>query len=398
MDSLFDALEDCLMRLEQGEALDQVLATYPELASELRPMLQAASQITHLPIPMASPAQINAMHGQILARVKPLPAPWQPLPFVAAAAVVVLVMIGIIWSIQREEPIATEVLDQPTATATLTITPSVTATASPTVTATSTATSTATATPSETPIPTETPPEPTITPIPPSATPTDAAEFPLTITVTGTLVQAEDGSLTVDGVPINTLPAGSVVELGETIIIEGTITDTGVIVPETAVSSDAPAPITECPVDRCHPVLLIYAQSFGVPYADLATLHDLGYGIGEIGRIYLLAETSGATPAQILVEREQGGGWGAILENHPEISPSDLAPGQVINNQPPDNSNANPGNSSGNSDNSGSGNGQGNASGNSDGNSNGNANGNSNGNPGGGQGNGNGNGNGGGKN
>ena len=39
---LLDALESCLQQIEQGEPLDTVLARYPELAAQLRPLLEAA--------------------------------------------------------------------------------------------------------------------------------------------------------------------------------------------------------------------------------------------------------------------------------------------------------------------------------------------------------------------
>jgi hypothetical protein len=39
---LVDALETCLQRMEQGEALDSVLAGYPQLAAQLRPLLVTA--------------------------------------------------------------------------------------------------------------------------------------------------------------------------------------------------------------------------------------------------------------------------------------------------------------------------------------------------------------------
>ena len=42
MNKLYDALENCLQNLEQGQDLDTVLARYPKLANELRPMLEAS--------------------------------------------------------------------------------------------------------------------------------------------------------------------------------------------------------------------------------------------------------------------------------------------------------------------------------------------------------------------
>jgi hypothetical protein len=42
--SLFDALETCLQAMEKGETLDAVLSRYPDLAGELRPLLELAQR------------------------------------------------------------------------------------------------------------------------------------------------------------------------------------------------------------------------------------------------------------------------------------------------------------------------------------------------------------------
>jgi hypothetical protein len=39
---LIDALDACLQRMEHGEALDSVLAGYPQMAAQLRPLLITA--------------------------------------------------------------------------------------------------------------------------------------------------------------------------------------------------------------------------------------------------------------------------------------------------------------------------------------------------------------------
>jgi uncharacterized membrane protein YgcG len=43
-DRLYDALEICLQKLEQGQAIDSALKLYPDLESELRPILEASLQ------------------------------------------------------------------------------------------------------------------------------------------------------------------------------------------------------------------------------------------------------------------------------------------------------------------------------------------------------------------
>jgi hypothetical protein len=45
---LYEAFDDCLMRLLAGEALDDCLELYPELADELRPMLEVAQRVQQL--------------------------------------------------------------------------------------------------------------------------------------------------------------------------------------------------------------------------------------------------------------------------------------------------------------------------------------------------------------
>ena len=39
---LYDTLEICLQALENGDSLDSILTRYPDLESELRPILEAA--------------------------------------------------------------------------------------------------------------------------------------------------------------------------------------------------------------------------------------------------------------------------------------------------------------------------------------------------------------------
>src|SRR5512137_1781483 len=41
---LTDALENCLQRMDRGELLDSVLALYPDLSAQLRPLLETAAR------------------------------------------------------------------------------------------------------------------------------------------------------------------------------------------------------------------------------------------------------------------------------------------------------------------------------------------------------------------
>ena len=43
-DPLFDALEDCLQSLERGQSLDSAIKLYPDLESDLRPILEVSLQ------------------------------------------------------------------------------------------------------------------------------------------------------------------------------------------------------------------------------------------------------------------------------------------------------------------------------------------------------------------
>lgn len=51
---LYEALESCLQALENGDSLDAALARHPGLESELRPILEAASQARGMSAPMPS--------------------------------------------------------------------------------------------------------------------------------------------------------------------------------------------------------------------------------------------------------------------------------------------------------------------------------------------------------
>lgn len=163
---------------------------------------------------------------------------------------------------------------------------------------------------------------------------------------------------------------------------------------------------------NCHPVLDVLSLAFEVPYAELQALRDDDYGVGEIARLYLLAEEAGEDVDAIIEMRDSGMGWGQIMREFPDVHPSDLAPGRVIvlgngrgdsidddlldddnvevlNNRPGNGNGNGPGNANGNRNGNRNGNGPGNGNGGNRGNDGG-GNGNGNG-PGGGNGNGNGN-------
>jgi hypothetical protein len=81
---------------------------------------------------------------------------------------------------------------------------------------------------------------------------------------------------------------------------------------------------------RCHPVLSRLSAQLNVDYAQLETLREQGFGIGEITRGYLLAEAAGVSALDIFVLRDGGAGWGEIYALFPDVSPGDLSLGSVI--------------------------------------------------------------------
>jgi len=93
-------LQDCLDFMEQGESIEQILARYPELESELRPFLETAAQLTNL-APQPSLAAKQQSQQAFLAHAAGLkttpiqPSPWYRLrqlllPLVSLAVVLIL--------------------------------------------------------------------------------------------------------------------------------------------------------------------------------------------------------------------------------------------------------------------------------------------------------------------
>lgn len=100
------ALVDCLDALEQGQPIDQVLARYPELASELRPMLKTAVTLPQLNVQPSLAAQHrsrDAFLAQAAAQkeVKTVrPSPWFNLrrilmPIASLALIMILFAAGL---------------------------------------------------------------------------------------------------------------------------------------------------------------------------------------------------------------------------------------------------------------------------------------------------------------
>ena len=77
------------------------------------------------------------------------------------------------------------------------------------------------------------------------------------------------------------------------------------------------------------PVAQRLADDFGVSYEEIMGWFCQGFGFGEIARAYLMADSSGDPATSYFDQRQAGLGWGEIVKEA-GVSPSSLAPGQVI--------------------------------------------------------------------
>lgn len=121
--TLQNALNNCIERLASGQTIEQCLTMYPELASELRPLLEAGQASSNL---RADRSELSAMHNRLDPKIERLIAdtnfnqrPPLRLPvgsFVLVASLIaVFIGIGIIF---RGDTLITG--EQPTATLTST--------------------------------------------------------------------------------------------------------------------------------------------------------------------------------------------------------------------------------------------------------------------------------------
>lgn len=82
--NLYEALEICLQDIEKGADVEAVLFRYPDLADELRPILEASAGAKSMAVPMPSPEVVQRNRARILqhaaqmreVRVKPLQRVW----------------------------------------------------------------------------------------------------------------------------------------------------------------------------------------------------------------------------------------------------------------------------------------------------------------------------------
>ena len=84
------------------------------------------------------------------------------------------------------------------------------------------------------------------------------------------------------------------------------------------VYDDPPDSILTDTLPTTHPVGIVIAVYFNIPYTQVMALHDDGVGFGTIARAYLTAYASlGAlTPEQVLAMRQAGVGWGEIKKDY----------------------------------------------------------------------------------
>lgn len=107
MDKYFEVtLIECLDALEQGQSIDQILASYPELAAELRPVLETAVSLPQLNVQPSLAAQHhsrNTFLAQAAAQKEAKtvrPSPWVNLrrvlmPIASLALIVILFAAGL---------------------------------------------------------------------------------------------------------------------------------------------------------------------------------------------------------------------------------------------------------------------------------------------------------------
>jgi len=66
MNNLYDALEICLREIERGASIEAVLLRYPDLADELRPILEASVDAANSAVPLPSETVIQRNRAKVL--------------------------------------------------------------------------------------------------------------------------------------------------------------------------------------------------------------------------------------------------------------------------------------------------------------------------------------------
>ena len=68
MNNIFDTLEVCLQEMENGVDMETVLARYPKLANELRPILETAAKARNMSVAEPSPEAIRRGRARVMQR------------------------------------------------------------------------------------------------------------------------------------------------------------------------------------------------------------------------------------------------------------------------------------------------------------------------------------------
>ena len=108
---------------------------------------------------------------------------------------------------------------------------------------------------------------------------------------------------------------------------------------------DDPEPVLSDTLPTTHPVGIVIALYFNIPYTQVMELHDDGFGFGEIARAYLTAYASDGvlTPEQVMEMRLAGIGWGQIKQEY-GIHPGGNGLGSIKGNKPQPEPGVQPGN------------------------------------------------------
>jgi len=284
----------------------------------------------------------------------------------AGAAVIVIFIVGLVLSLNRDEHSAETMIaavsaspetetpshqtEEPNEAVTaVTLDPTVDATEVPTETEIPPSstdlppTETATVEPTASDIATVEPsPTDTATSVP-TETPDETVALPVYIDYSGQIGEIDEsgqielGEMTV----VLSEEVLETVEISEFVVVSGLIDDGGLLKADVAEVTTADAiegDIQACEFDDetqdriCHPILLILSDAFQVSYDELDALHEDGFGIGEISRLYLLAEEADMDVGEIIQLRLDGLTWAEIIEQFPALSPDDLALGVIIGN------------------------------------------------------------------
>jgi hypothetical protein len=98
---------------------------------------------------------------------------------------------------------------------------------------------------------------------------------------------------------------------------------------------DDPDPVLTDTLPMTHPVGIVIALYFNIPYTQVMELHNEGLGFGEIARAYLTAMASGGalTPEEILAMRQEGVGWGEIKKDY-GVHPGGNGLGSIMGHKP----------------------------------------------------------------